>query len=387
MAHRRHESPAHRVDLLNSQLRLRRGITVLFVAVTGAVSITAGATPMSERPPRDSRNLRVPTSLSRLVGQAIMTGFSGERPNRDLLARIKSGQVGGVILFGSNIGDATSLRALIRQLQQAAADGHNPPLLIATDQEGGDVKRLPQGPPDLSPAAMGLLRSTSKAHAEGRATCRYLRSIGINVDLAPVLDTPNSPNNFLGTRAFSSEPFLNASLGSAFISGLQGCGVGATAKHFPGLGTATADTDSNHVLIESSRTELDARLKPFLTAIRDHVKLVMISNAGYAAYDPSGLPADLSAPIIRTLLRKELHFNGVTISDSMEAPGPSNHFSAATDAIRNGMDVLLYTQQADSQAAFQQVLAAATKSATIKSDIRVAAKRIIALKRWFNASP
>src|SRR5262245_30903793 len=179
-----------------------------------------------------------PPTIAQLVGQSIMTGMSGREPSRELLARIRAGEVGGIVLFARNIGSPAQVSRMIARLQAAAAAGGNPPLLVAVDQEGGAVKRFPDGPPDRSAATLGLEGSAAEAESEGRATAAYLTRLGIDVDLAPVLDTPVSASSFLGSRAYSLDPGLNAELGAAFLQGLQQGGVAATAKHFPGLGTA-----------------------------------------------------------------------------------------------------------------------------------------------------
>src|SRR5262249_52445622 len=246
-------------------------------------------------------------------------GSAGTDRGGGLLGGTGRGGVGGVILFGGNIASAAAARSLVSRLQAAAAAGGNPPLLVAVDQEGGPVRRLPDGPPADAPAQM---RNPARAGAEGAATGSFLKRIGIDVDLAPVVDTPPPAGNFLGTRAFGSDPKRNAALGAAFVRGLQRQGVAATAKHFPGLGTAGANTDVAHVWIRTPKPALDARLAPFAAAVRAGVDLVMVSNAGYRAYDASGLPAVLSRPIVTGLLRWKLGFDGVVISDAMEAPGP-----------------------------------------------------------------
>src|SRR5204862_7223496 len=126
-------------------------------------------------------------STARLVGQMIMTGFAGTQPSAELLGRVRRGEVGGVILFGGNIVSDEAARSLVARLQAAAAAGGNPPLLVAVDQEGGPVRRLPDAPPEDAPASIG---SPAQASTEGAAAGRALRGVGINVDLAPVLDTP-----------------------------------------------------------------------------------------------------------------------------------------------------------------------------------------------------
>jgi beta-N-acetylhexosaminidase len=321
-------------------------------------------------------------TAARLVGQSFMTGIDGRTPSSALLARIRAGQVGGVILFARNVGTDGELTRLIASLQAAAAEGGNPPLLIAVDQEGGAVKRLPAGPPDRSAAAMGREQSAAEVETQGFATAAYLKRLGIDLDLAPVLDTPSSPASFLGSRAFSADPKLNAALGTAFVEGVQRGGVAATAKHFPGLGTARRSTDTNHVLLTTGAPALERRLLPFAHAIDAGVKVVMVSNAGYAVYDPTGAPAVVSRPIVTGLLRDGLGFRGVVISDAMEAPGPSGRPHAAVSALAAGVDVLLYAGEGSSAAGYADAVAAARSGALPLSVLRRAAAHIAALKRW-----
>ncbi len=311
-----------------------------------------------------------------------MTGVDGRVASRALLTRIRAGQVGGVILFARNIGSTSELSGLIGALQAAAAAGGNPPLLIAVDQEGGAVKRLPAGPPDRSPAAMGRNGSVVEAEAQGRATAAYLKQRGIHLDLAPVLDTPTSPSSFLGSRAFSGSPSLNAALGTAFLRGVQRGGVAATAKHFPGLGTARRSTDTNHVYLTTPKRVLERRLVPFVRAIDAGVKVVMVSNAGYRSYDSSGVPAVISRPIVTGLLRDRLGFRGVVISDAMDAPGPSGREGAAVSALAAGVNVLLYTSEHSSATGYAEALAAAKSGALPLSELRRSVARITTLKRW-----
>jgi beta-N-acetylhexosaminidase len=306
-----------------------------------------------------------------------MTGFAGTQPSAELLARIRRGEVGGVIFFGGNLPSATAAGALVRRLQAAAQAGGNPRLLIAVDQEGGPVRRLPDGPPEDAPAQM---TSAAQAGAEGAAAGKFLHALGIDVDLAPVLDTPSSAHNFLGSRAFSRDPQRNARLGAAFLRGLQQNGVAATAKHFPGLGTADANTDSNHVWITTPKPALDARLAPFVAAVKAGVELVMVSNAGYRAYDASGLPAVLSRPIVSGLLRDRLGFDGLVISDALSAPGPSSRTHASVRAIGAGVDVLLYTSESGGKAAFAELLAAARSGELPRERLEAANEQIAALK-------
>jgi len=160
-----------------------------------------------------SSALAAPT-YAQLVGQKLMVAMSGTTPSSDLLGRVGRGEVGGVILFGSNITSAAALRALSATLQAAAANGGQPPLLIATDQEGGSIKRVPWAPPTLSPPQMGALGSTQTAFDQGKATGFDLRCGGINNDLAPVADVPSSTSSFMYQqgRTWSFDASLTATL-------------------------------------------------------------------------------------------------------------------------------------------------------------------------------
>ena len=325
-----------------------------------------------------------PVPLARLVGQTVMARVNGTTASSDFLARVRRGEVGGVIIFGDSFTSPAGLRALITSLQTAAKEGGNPPLLIATDQEGGIVKRLPDGPPSLSARDMGARGSAAAAKRQGAATGRYLRKLGIDVDLAPVLDVPQG-ESFLGSRAFGSDPGTVARVGGAFASGLQSARVAATAKHFPGLGTAGANTDTALVSIGSNRAELMRRLEPFRKTARDGTQLVMVSNAAYPALDPSGLPASLSPSIVSKLLRKELGFRGVVITDAMSAPGPASYPDAPVRALAAGVDVLLFTDGEEiSSAGFRSLVRAARSGELKRATLQRAYDRVLALKQWLH---
>ena len=152
-------------------------------------------------PPANSARAR---TLAKLVGQQLMVRMDGTTPDADLLNRIRRGEVGGVILYAENITSAAQTRHLVSELQQASKAGGNPPLLISTDQEGGQVKRLPWAPPDLSPPQMGD-QGPSVSEQQGQQTGTALRNVGINVDLAPVLDVAHSPSSFIWQQGRSSE--------------------------------------------------------------------------------------------------------------------------------------------------------------------------------------
>jgi beta-N-acetylhexosaminidase len=217
-------------------------------------------------------------TLSRLAGQSIVGAFSGRSPSASFVARVRRGELGGVILFGENIGSASRLARTVSALRGAAAAGGNPHLLILVDQEGGTVRRLRSAPPRASAETMGRW-SPAQVRAEGLRTGRVLRARGIDVDLAPVDDVPASTRSFLGTRAFSRDRRVVASLATAFAAGLQTGRVAATAKHFPGLGDAPITTDSAEVVVRTERARLLRDLLPFQRSVDAGVRLVMVSSA------------------------------------------------------------------------------------------------------------
>ncbi len=322
-----------------------------------------------------------PTSPVKLLGQRIMIGLPGTSADAGLLRRVRQGRVGAVILFSANIASRSQLRSLTGSLQRAARQGHNPRLLIAIDQEGGQVKRLQNGPPTLSPPQIAATGSTSVAAAQGTATGSYLKGLGINMDLAPVLDVPTFPGAFIWSqgRAFSFSPGAVVRYATPFALGLQSAGVAATGKHFPGVGSAAVDTDNKLDELRPSAAHLAGALKPYEALIPRGLDAIMVSTAGFPAYDASGAPAALSRPIVQSLLRGRLGYRGVAISDALGTPTGHDEVTAGVLAARAGVDVLLYTDSAPGElAALQAALATGKLS---RGEAVASYRRIVALKR------
>jgi beta-N-acetylhexosaminidase len=298
--------------------------------------------------------------LEQAVGQKVVTAFAGTAPSPALLHRLQTGHLGGVVLFSANVASPAQLRSLTGRLRAAAAAGGNPPPLIAVDQEGGLVKRLPWAPPGSAPAAMSAPR------AEGAATGRALRSMGITVNLAPVADLERRPN-FLGSRAFGSTEAAVARGACAFSRGLQAAGVTPTLKHFPGLGDAAGNTDLQRVTIRAP-----LRLAPYRRCA--HRGLVMVSSATYPRLGPE--PA-VFEPRAYALLREET----VTISDDLTARAMAGRSDVAVRAARAGLDLLLYGgSEATSAGAYRRLLRAVRQGRLGEDRVRASAARIIALK-------
>jgi len=322
-------------------------------------------------------------SVEQLLGQRLIVGMQGTAPSAGLLARVRAGEVGGVILFGANVRTFPQVRALAAQLQEAARTSGQPPLLIAVDQEGGTIRRLRWAPPSRSAAELGGLAET-KVRAAARATALALHAAGVNVDLAPVADVPSVAGSFIAAqgRAYSTDPERAAELASAFAQGLADGGIAATAKHFPGLGRATASTDTTPVTIPVSRAALASDLVSFQALIAAGVPLVMLSNATYPALDAK--PGAWS-PAVESLLRRTLGYDGVTITDALEAVAKTSHRSVAASAVlaaQSGADLLLITgKEASSDAVFRRLVATAKAGRISRPALERSYLRIVALKR------
>jgi beta-N-acetylhexosaminidase len=355
-----------------SQQRARRTITFLFAALLG---IPALANPGSASA----------ATFAQLVGQKLMVSMAGTTPSADLLGRIQRGEVGGVIIFGSNITSAAQLVALTTKLRQAAAAGGQPRLLIATDQEGGSVKRVPWAPPTLSAPQMGSLGSSTTAGSQGRSTGIILACAGIDNDLAPVADVPASTSSFMyqDGRTWSFSASTTATLSDAFASGLESGGDVPTMKHFPGIGFATQNTDSHVVTITASKASLAPGLTPYQAAISHHIPMVMLSNATYTAYD-SANAAGWSAAISTGLLRTTLGFAGVSITDSLTGTAATRGVSPTSLAIaaaKAGTDMLLLTgSEASTKASYSSLLIAAQNGTIPLATLSASYNRILALK-------
>ncbi len=338
----------------------------------------AAATTPPQPPTATSATAGVP--LARLVGQMVMAGMDGTWPSGGLLEAIRAGRIGGVILFDQNV--SSDLGGAIRAMQAAAKAGHNPPLLISTDQEGGSVKRLAAGPPNVPTRE---IQDPTTAESQGRLTGQFLQAQGVNVDLAPVSDVALSPSSFIATegRGFSGDPGTVAELAGGFAQGLQSAGVAATGKHFPGVGALTIDTDNQLSTVSTSPNEAQAALEPFRRLVEGGVDLIMVASAVYPALDQSGLPADMSPTIIGGVLRDQLGFQGVAITDALDTP-PQLGGSAgdrALRAARAGADIILFAPADAGPQAFETLLAGAREGQLSRSRIDESYARITALKQ------
>jgi len=348
---------------------MRRALAAL--AVTAAVAMVTACVE-----PSAAHTQAVATTGFSDTAETVM-GTLTAPPSARFLARIRAGKMGGVVLLGNGWLSQSTAAAVTAKLQQAACT-RSEPLLIAVDQEGGVVRRLFWAPPTQAPADMS---SAADAHAQAAGTAASLRSVGIDVDFAPVVDTPSSANSFLGSRAFSRTLSRNATMAQAFVDGLQASGIAATAKHFPGLGLASGNTDHGRIVIRAAAWKLRQGLLPFESAIKAGVKLVMLSTAVYPNLDPSRKPAAFSSKIIG-ILRQTLGFTGVTVTDSLTAPAADRIPHTATRAMLAGSDLLIFGAEGASERGYATLLADAPEMPRLRARITLAAARVRALKAW-----
>ena len=355
-----------------------------------SAAVAVAPPPVSERPvaptvaPEAVVEVEAPT-LEQLIGQKLMVTMAGTKPTKAMLRRVKRGEVGGIILLGRNVTSKAQLQRLTLQLQRAAADGGQPPLLISIDQEGGTVKRVPWAPPTITVPEMGRIGSSKVARAQGRATGKALRNVGINVDLAPVADVPISNASFMlqQGRTFSRDAATTARLSNAFADGLKGAGVMPTMKHFPGIGRATQNTDRFVDTITASKRTLRADLRPYRQAIRGGIPLIMLSNATFTAYDDKNA-AGWSRRIAERLLRRELGFTGVSVTDSLNGTANARGTTVRKlgfRAAKAGADMLLVTgSEGASDWLYRRLLDDARRGRLPESTLRASYDRILALK-------
>jgi beta-N-acetylhexosaminidase len=331
----------------------------------------------------------MPASLENIVGQKLMWSFNGHTPSPEFLSALYAGHVSGVTLFRSlNLDQPAQIRALTDALQRAAREASQPPLLIGVDQEGGTLLAVPGTTRFPGNLALGATRSAELAQRVGFALGRELAALGINVDYAPVCDVINNPlNPVVGPRSFGADPQRVAQLSAAMIQGLQAAGVAASAKHFPGHGDSAADSHHGMEVLPHDEARLRAiEFVPFQAAIQAGAKLIMTAHVALPNFDDGyQRPATLSPRILQQLLRDEMKFGGVVISDAMDMhaihQGPL-HVVEMVAGTRAGLDLLLLTSFVDQPAIYEALLLATRHGLLNEAELRASVDRIAVLKQW-----
>ena len=360
-------------------------VALCLVGCGGGEAQDADAPPPTpeERAETLSEDLTARLSARQALGQRILYSFKGTTLPGAVAERLRTGRAGGVVVFERNYAGSEQFSALVDQIHVLSGKGLGGlPALVLIDQEGGDVRRLP-APPDPSATQMGARLSEEEIEAQGAATGAALARFGVNVDLAPVADI-GRPGGALKSeqRVFSDSPDLVASYAVAFAAGLRSAGVASTAKHFPGFGSARINTDYGAAVVRRSEEEAQEDLVPFEALIAQGVEMVMLSTAIYPELDDR--PAVLSPLVANDLLRDELGFTGVTVTDALDTPALDS-FASRQDvtlaSLEAPVDLLLYAHSTQASLDAEAAALTALKSGRLsREDMTSSASRVLLLK-------
>jgi beta-N-acetylhexosaminidase len=319
---------------------------------------------------------------TQLAGERIVTGLRGTSISPALRDAIQEGRVAGVVLFAENLPSRAADRRLIARLQAIPRPPKlRDPLLVMTDQEGGLVKRI-GGAPTASAQEMGE-RGAAFSARQGRRTAANLRDLGINVDLAPVLDVGRAGGVIAATeRSFGDTSGRVIATAVPFAEALRNGGVVATGKHFPGFGAARENTDFSVERVGLSKRELRAvDEKPYAAFAAAGGEMVMLSTAIYPAF--SGDPAAFTRSIVTGELRDRLGFDGVTVTDALETPAVEHFGGPAEVAVagaRAGADLLLFARLGPAERAWKALVGRLRAVGLDRAEFEEAAQRVLDLR-------
>lgn len=331
-------------------------------------------------------------TLEQKVAQMFMVTLHGSVLTEDGAAFLRAYQPGLVVLFTSNAGTPDAVTRLTNSYQQTITAAGGAPLLIAVDQEGGVVTRLPDGFTMFPAPVLITAAGNELAYQTGRATAEELAAVGINMNLAPVADLEtNRDNPIIYRRAFGSDPVMVGEAVAAYIQGSQSLNVLATAKHFPGHGETSEDSHGTLPVLDLSRERLEAvELVPFQHAIEAGAAAVMVAHIDYTALDAvPNLPASLSPEIVTGLLREAMGFDGLILTDAMDMNAVDlyfNFYDAVVMSINAGVDVVSMGPGiglAVVEQAIQRVAAEVRAGNIPESRIDASVERILAAKERF----
>lgn len=362
-------------------MRRRRRVALGVLVCLAVGAFACGAT-LGDEPGAPEPLVAETLPLKQLAGQRIVVGVQGTSISPRLRAAISQGRIAGVVLFAENFPSRVAGRRLIARLQAIPRPPKlRDPLLVMTDQEGGQVKRI-SGAPAVSAEEMGE-RGAAYSARQGRRTAANLRDVGVNVDLAPVLDVGRPGGVIAETeRSFGSTAARVTDTAIPFAKGLQAGGVVATGKHFPGFGAARENTDFSTERIDLSKAELRrVDEKPYAAFVAAGGEMVMLSTAIYPAF--SDRPAAFTRAIATGELRDRLGFEGVSVTDALETPAVEDFGGTAKAAIagaRAGADLLLYARLGPGERAWKALVAKLRSGALKRKGFEEAAQRVLDLR-------
>lgn len=328
--------------------------------------------------------------IKKKIGQMFMVTVEPDHVTPDLENFLVDYHIGGVILFQKNLTDRQQTMDFIREIQIIARKNDLPPLWISIDQEGGGIAYL-SDEMTVSPGNMliGATSNEKNAYRAGYLMAKQLKAIGFNMNYAPVLDINNNPlNPVIGTRSFGADPQLVSRMGIEMIKGHYDAGLLAVGKHFPGHGDTHLDSHLSLPIVSKSKEMIQSfEFKPFKDAIEAGLEALMTAHIVFPSFD-SAYPASLSPNILHHILRNQLKFNGLIITDSLEMKAVADHFGrgqGAVLAIQAGADIVLACGRNDASQInmIEQVFRAIEKGSIPHSLIDRAHKRILQTKaKW-----
>jgi beta-N-acetylhexosaminidase len=332
--------------------------------------------------------LNKPTTIPELTGQMLMSGFEGTTLNPETEDLIRNHHVGGLILFSRNYENLEQLHTLIRDLQDVAASSSTGlPLLMSVDQEGGRVARLTEPFTKYPPlCCVGNSQSEDLAFRFGQALATELVDVGINMDYAPVLDVHTNPDNpIIGDRAIASDPETVSRLANSFIKGFRDKGMIPVGKHFPGHGDTHLDSHLDLPTVKRDAATLEAvELVPFRDTIAQGLEVIMTAHVIYTAWDAKN-PATFSKTILQNILRKQLGFQGVIMSDDLEMKAVENYFPIEEFprmGIESGLDMFMICNNVEKMRTLHKQLIHDVDSGIIPVEpIQQSVERILRLKK------
>ena len=326
-------------------------------------------------------------TLDEKIGQMIITGFNGSEYNDDMDRLINEYKVGGVILFARNIEDSNQMIDLTRALQE---NNNNLPLFISIDEEGGRVSRLPDDVEKFPSAfTIGLINDQQIAYENGKEIGYTLKRLGINLDYAPVLDIYSNENNtVIGDRAFSTEESIVSTMGIATMEGIEDSDIIPVVKHFPGHGDTEVDSHYGLPIVYKTLEELrNFEFIPFVKAIESGCDVIMVSHIILNEVDSIN-PASLSKIVISDLLRKDLEFDKVVITDDMSMGAITSIMSieeACIKSIEAGCDILLLGNAYEEiEQVINSIKLKLYNGEISEEQINKSVKRILELKKKYN---
>lgn len=327
-------------------------------------------------------------SLDEKVGQLVVSGFYGTTLDENILKLIKENKISGVILFERNVKDSNSLLALNNSLKESNKN-NKLPLFISTDEEGGSVTRMPKDIKRIpTNKYIGSLNNKDLSYKVGEILGEQLSYFGFNMNFAPVLDINSNPNNpVIGDRSFGNNKDIVSNLGTSTMKGIQSKNIISVVKHFPGHGDTSVDSHINLPVVNYDINRLKSfEFVPFKTAIQNGADAVMVGHILLPKID-SKYPSSMSYEIVTNILRKDLGFNGLVVSDDMTMGAITENYSieeASIKAINAGVDLLLVCQKYENTENVLKALKEAALNGTIsKERLDNALYNIISIKEKY----